>query len=70
MSDNDVYLALVDDVWRKIEEQKPKSRDDVMEIVDRISNDILEDINEALFDIQNDYCEEKGLEWEDEQKDI
>lgn len=66
MSDNNVYLKLVDYVCKRIEEQKPKSRDDVMEIVDRISNDLLEDINEALFDIQDDYCEEKGLEWEDE----
>lgn len=66
MSDDDVYIALVDDVWKEIEEQKPESRDDVMEIVDRISNKILDQINEALYDIQEDYCEEKGLEWEDE----
>lgn len=66
MSDNDVYLALVDDVWKEIEEQKPKSKDDVIEIVDRISDKIIGKISEALYEIQDDYCEEKGLEWLDE----
>lgn len=62
MSDNDVYLALVDDVWQEIEEQKPKSKDDVMKIVDRITDKIISIID----DIQSDYCEEKGLRWLDE----
>ena len=66
MSDNDVYLALVDDVWKEIEKQEPKSRDDVVEIVERINDKILDQISEALYEIQDDYCEEKGLGWEDD----
>lgn len=66
MSVDDIYLLLVDDVRKEIEEQNPNSRDDVMEIVDRISNRIFEKIECALNDIQDDYCEEKGLEWLDE----
>ena len=67
MTDNDVYLALVDDVWTEIEEQKPKSKDDVMKIADRISNRIFDKIDSAMQDIQDDYCEEKGLEWEEDE---
>lgn len=66
MSDDDVYLALVDDVWKEIEEKKPKSIEEVAEIVNKIEDRILEQISEAMYDIQDDYCEEKGLEWEDE----
>lgn len=66
MSDDDVYLALVDDVWKEIDENNPKSIEEVAEIVNKIEDRILEQISGALYDIQNDYCEEKGLEWEDE----
>ncbi len=66
MSDDDVYLFLVDDVWKEIEKQNPKSREEVAKIVDRICDRITDQIESALYDIQNDYCEEKGLEWEDE----
>ena len=66
MSDNDVYLALVDDVWKEIEEKNPKNIEEVAKIVNKIEDRILDQISEALFEIQNDYCEEKELEWEDE----
>ena len=66
MNDNDVYLALVDDVWEEIEKQNPKSIEEVAKIVNIIEDRILDQISEALFEIQNDYCEEKELEWEDE----
>lgn len=66
MSDDDVYLFLVDDVWKEIEKQNPKSREEVMKIAERIVNKIVDKIETVMYDIQDDYCEEKGLEWEDE----
>ena len=66
MSDDDVYLFLVDDVWKEIEKQNPKSREEVMKIAERIVNKIVDKIETVMYDIQDDYCEEKGLEWLDE----
>lgn len=66
MSDDDVYLFLVDDVWKEIEKQNPKSREEVIKIAGRIVNKIVDKIETAMYDIQDDYCEEKGLEWLDE----
>lgn len=66
MSDDDVYLFLVDDVWKEIEKLNPKNIEEVSKIVDKICERITDKIGDALYDIQNDYCEEKGLEYEDE----
>ena len=66
MSDDDVYLALVDDVWKKIEAQKPITRDGVREIIDELSYMYTSKIESALQEIEDDYCEEKELRWLDE----
>lgn len=66
MSDDDVYLFLVDDVWKEIEKQNPKSREEVIKIAEKIVNKIVDKIETVMYDIQDDYCEEKGLEWLDE----
>lgn len=66
MSDNDIYLALVDDVWKEIEEKNPKSIEELVKIIDKIRDRITDEIESALYDIQDDYCQEKGLEWDDE----
>ena len=66
MNDDDVYIALVDDVWKKIEAQKPITRDGVREIIDEISYIYTSKIESALQEIEDDYCEEKGLRWLDE----
>lgn len=66
MSDDDVYLFLVDDVWKEIEKQNPKSREEVIKIAEKIVNKIVDKIETVMYDIQDDYCEEKGLEWLEE----
>jgi hypothetical protein len=66
MSDDDVYLAIVDDVWKEIEARKPITRDGVREIIDELSYMYTSKIESAFQEIEDNYCEEKGLEWLDE----
>ena len=66
MNDDDVYIALVDDVWKKIEAQKPITREGVRKIIDEISYMYTSKIESALQEIEDDYCEEKELRWLDE----
>lgn len=67
MSDNDLYLLLADEVCSKIEEQNPKSKDEAMAIVNRVRNRILDKVDNTLDEIGFDYCDEKGLEWEEDE---
>ena len=48
MSDDDVYLALVDDVWKEIDENNPKSIEEVAEIVNKIEDSDKGIINEEM----------------------
>lgn len=67
MSDNDIYLLLVDEIFAKLKEENPKTSDEALEIIESIRYKIEGRIDTALDDIFDDYCEENNLKWEDEE---
>lgn len=67
MSDNDIYLLLVDEIFAKLKEEKPKTSDEALEIMNYIRYKIEDKIDTALDDIFDDYCEENNLKWEDKE---
>lgn len=64
---NDIYIALVDDVLKELNEVNPKNKDGAMKIKDEIENKLIDSLDTSLEEILNDYCVEKGLKWEDEE---
>ena len=61
MSDNDVYLMIVDEVFAKLDENKPKTIDDAYKIMQNIEYEMQDRLSLALDEILTDYCDERGL---------
>ena len=55
------YLKKIYETYKEIQDET-----ELIKIAGRIVNKIVDKIETAMYDIQDDYCEEKGLEWEDE----
>ena len=65
MSDDDIYLALVDDVWKQIKSKKPITRHEVCMIVEEIRDKFIDKVETAFGDIVDDYCDSEDIYDED-----
>lgn len=61
ISDNDVYLMIVDETVAKLDENKPKTIDDAYKIMQNIEYEMQDRLSLALNEILIDYCDERGL---------
>lgn len=61
MSDNDIYLMIVDEVVAELDENKPKTIDDAFKIMQNIECSMQDRLSSALDGILTDYCDERGL---------
>lgn len=61
MSNDDIYLALVDDVWKQIKSKKPIIRDEVCEIVEELKNEYIDKLEEVFDEICWDYCDSEDI---------
>ena len=61
MSDNDIYLMIVDEVVAELDENKPKTIDDAFRIMQNIECRMQDRLSLALDEILTDYCDERGL---------
>ncbi len=66
MSDNDLYLYFVDDVFEELNGYKFKTADEVYEKINNIKDNLINRVETAFDDIFDDYIEEQNLEWEED----
>lgn len=63
MGDNDLYLQYVEQINEQLNSQKVKSRDELQNYFEEIKQDYINNLENALDEIFDDYCDENNLEW-------
>ena len=64
MSDNNLYLQYVNEIYEQLNQKKFKTQDEARDYFDNyIKPDYLERLDVALDEIFDDYCDENNLEW-------
>ena len=66
MSDNDVYLAIVDEIFEELNQYKFSSREELREKIVDIQCEYCSRLEQVIDNIEEDYAEEKDLKWRDE----
>ena len=66
MGDNDLYLQYVEQINEQLNSQKVKSRDELQNYFEEIKQDYINNLENALDEIFEDYCTENNLEWDEE----
>lgn len=67
MSDNILYLQYAEAISEQLISQKVKTRDELLEIFEEIKQDYINDLESAIDEIFDDYCEENALNWAEEE---
>lgn len=66
MSDNSLYLRYAYAISEKLNSQKVKTRDELLEYFEEIKQDYINDLESTLDEIFDDYCTENNLEGAEE----
>lgn len=66
MSDNDLYLQYADEICEQLNQKKFKTKDEAWEYFNDIKNEHMSNLETALNEIFDDYCDENNLEWVEE----
>ena len=66
MSDNDLYLQYADEICEQLNQKKFKTKDEAWEYFNDIKNEHMSNLETALDEIFDDYCDENNLEWVEE----
>lgn len=64
---NDIAEIIGDKIYKKLEQKKPKTRDEAMEIGYDFACLVQDKIQAEIDDVVGDYCDDNNLEWEDEE---
>lgn len=67
MCDNSLYLQYAEAISEQLISQKVKTRDELLEIFEEIKQDYINDLENSLDEIFDDYCEENALNWAEEE---
>lgn len=66
MGNNDLYLQYVEQINEQLNSQKVKSRDELQNYFEEIKQDYINNLENTLDEIFDDYCTENNLEWAEE----
>ena len=64
---NDIAEIIGDKIYEELERQKPKTKDEAMEIGDNFACLVQDEIQAEIDDVVGDYCYDNNLNWEDEE---
>lgn len=62
---DEIEIAIADDICKKIDKKKCKTRDEVVRFVEELKEEFMNDVECAFDNIADCYCEEHELEWEE-----
>ena len=63
---DEIYLAIVDDIVKELDKYKYNSREELREEIESIKDDFLLNIESAFDEIEDNYADEKNINWEDD----
>ena len=66
MRDNDLYLQYADEICEQLNQKKFKTKGEAWEYFNDIKNEHISNLETALDEIFDDYCDENNLEWVEE----
>ena len=66
MRDNDLYLQYADEICEQLNQKKFKTKDEAWKYFNDIKDEYMSNLETALDEIFDDYCDENNLEWVEE----
>ena len=66
MSDNDLYLQYADEICEQLNQKKFETKDEAWKYFNDIKDEYMSNLETALDEIFDDYCDENNLEWVEE----
>lgn len=64
---DEIYQAILDDVCKELDRYTFSSREELHEEVLSMCDDYTMDVENVFSDIEEEYADEKGLEWEEDE---
>lgn len=65
MSSDDLYLAIIDEIDKELNRYYFKSREALRERINILKDEYVEKVENVFTEIEDDYADTKGLEWEE-----
>lgn len=69
MSDNNLYLQYINEVCEQLNQRKFKTKDEALEYFNNIKDEYISNLEIALDQIFDDFCDENDLVWEEDLED-
>ena len=64
---DEIYLAIVDEIVAELDKQKYKTKDEVVDKIELIKSTYIDDIESAIDEICDDYCDNNNLYWKEDE---